>query len=54
MDGKDYTFNGWGEYEMVYMKDGTFRMQIRIEDAVSNGFAMKSSESSIVEVSLIE
>eukprot|EP00106_Octopus_bimaculoides_P017905 XP_014785347.1 PREDICTED: mucin-4-like [Octopus bimaculoides] len=54
IDGNDYTFNGWGEYEMIYMVDDTFRMQIRIEDSISTGFAMKTLESPIIEFTMVD
>ncbi|GAB1598474.1 mucin-like protein [Argonauta hians] len=54
MDGNDYTFNGWGEYEMIYMMEDIFRIQIRIEDSISTGFAMKTLESSIIELTMVE
>lgn len=39
LDGKNYTFNGLGEYTMVNVKNGRFVLQARTKKAKGEGTA---------------
>ena len=59
LDGKNYTFNGLGEYIMLDAKGGFFQLQSRTRLAEGEGTAtvfcaavVKESNSSAVQVSL--
>jgi len=59
LDGKNYTFNGIGEYIMLDVRDGFFQLQARTRLAKGEGTAtvfcaavMKERNSSSVQLSL--
>ena len=59
LDGKNYTFNGLGEYTMIDVKDGFFELQARTKLAKGGGTATvfaaavaKQQNSSTVQASL--
>ena len=59
LDGKNYTFNGLGEYVMADARDGSFKLQARTKLAKGDGTATvfsaaaaKENNSSVVQVDL--
>ena len=59
LDGKNYTFNGLGEYIMVDARNGFFKLQARTNLAKGNGTATvfsaaaaKENHTSVVQVEL--
>ena len=58
LDGRNYTFNGLGEYVMVDAQNGTFQLQARTKFAQGNSTtatiftagAAKEEDTSIIEV----
>jgi len=61
LDGKNYTFNGLGEYTMIDVNDGFFQLQARTKKAIGGGTATvfsaavaKEENTSMVQVSLKE
>ena len=59
LDGKNYTFNGLGEYIMTDARDGFFQLQARTKLAKGGGTATvfsaaaaKEGNSSVVQVEL--
>ena len=59
LDGKNYTFNGLGEYVMTDARDGFFQLQARTKLAKGDGTATvfsaaaaKEGNSSVVQVEL--
>jgi hypothetical protein len=61
LDGKNYTFNGLGEYVMLDAKDGYFQLQARTKPAkgegtatVFSGAVAKERNTSTVQVTLAD
>ena len=61
LDGRNYTFNGLGEYSMVDVKNGRFQLQARTKLAKAGGSGTvfsaavaKEVNTSAVQVSLKE
>lgn len=59
LDGKNYTFNGLGEYVMADARNGSFQLQARTKLAKGDGTATvfsaaaaKEDGSSVVQVEL--
>ena len=59
LDGKNYTFNGLGEYIMTDARDGFFQLQARTKLAKGDGTATvfsaaaaKEGNSSVVQIEL--
>ena len=56
LDGRQYTFNGWGEYFLIVLNGSDFMMQCRTEPVFNStatrfsGFAFGVQNDSVVEV----
>ena len=56
LDGRQYTFNGWGEYTLIGLNGSDFMLQCRTEPVVNStatrfsGFAFGVQNDSVVEV----
>ena len=59
LDGREYTFNGWGEYTLILLNGSDFIVQCRTEPVVNStatrfsGFAFGILNESVVEVMLV-
>ena len=60
LDGREYTFNGWGEYTLILLSGSDFMMQCRTEPVNNStsaatrfsGFAFGVLNNSVVEVKI--